>query len=1185
LACCLYTDRQSIMKNLLLFVCFLFTCCNATAQLSLQFVPNEGQWKESFLYKGTSGQADFYLEQDGITVVVGDAENPEKMHQYKEGKIGAPPTLHFHAYKMKWLQATQQPRQITPSKKQSFYNNYFLGNNRSNWKSKVSVYGNVDYIDLYPNIDLHIGADQGAAKYDFIVKPGGRPTDIALSYEGVDGLYLENGNLIIQTSVGLIQEAAPYAYQYIEGMRKEVPCRFVLKDNVLGFELPKGYDKKVNLIIDPIIEFATLTGATSDNWGFTATYDKDGNLYAGGIVNGSGYPTTTGAFQLTYGGGAPPTGGGLPCDMAISKFNATGDALIYSTFIGGANNEMPHSMVVDADGNLVIAGKTYSTDFPVTVGAYDESSNGGSDIVVSKLTADGSDLVGSTYIGGTGDDGINISHDFSSSPSTLKYNYGDNSRSEVIVDKLGNIYVASSSRSSDFPVTSSAVKSTMTDTQDGVVFKLNPALTALTWSTYVGGSDDDAAYVLALDTSQTKLYVAGGTESSDMFSATMSSGLYSSYQGGSADGFILRFKNSGTYELLNGTYMGTSSYDQCYGVQVDYENSVYAMGQTLGSFPVSTGVYSNPGSPQFLIKLDSVLTTNEYSTVWGSGSSTSPNISPVAFLVDTCQNVYISGWGGTSSPGTTTTGLPTTSDALQGTTDGNDFYFIVFEKNAGSLLYASFFGSASKGEHVDGGTSRFDPQGVVYQAICASCGTVGTSSSFPATPGAWSSTKGSSTTNCNLGAVKIAFNLGSVSANAFATPSSGCAPLTVNFTNESTNALTYEWTFGDGSTSSASEPTHTFTNPGVYNVRMIAINPNACTERDTIIIPITVTNDTMNASFNYTLLDSCENYIVSFVNTSTPVSGGTLATANFEWFFGDGSSFSGLTPPIHEYASGGTYEVILVMTDPNACNSPDTMKKTIIINSLMVTAGISLPDTCLSGAITFGNISANGTSYFWSFGDGATSTEHTPIHTYDTTGSYNVMLVVSNPESCNGSDTAYIVANIFPIPVASFTSTPLIPEANVPTAFVNRSIGATSYYWSFGDGTSSTEANPVHQYQRSGDYEVCLTAINQHGCKNRVCRMITAEVRPLVDVPTAFTPNGDGTNDVLYVRGYGIEHLEFRVYNRWGELVFETNNQAIGWDGTFRGTPQEMDAYAFTLHATFYDGKSVSRKGNVTLIR
>jgi gliding motility-associated-like protein len=88
-----------------------------------------------------------------------------------------------------------------------------------------------------------------------------------------------------------------------------------------------------------------------------------------------------------------------------------------------------------------------------------------------------------------------------------------------------------------------------------------------------------------------------------------------------------------------------------------------------------------------------------------------------------------------------------------------------------------------------------------------------------------------------------------------------------------------------------------------------------------------------------------------------------------------------------------------------------------------------------------------------------------------------------------------------------------------------------------------------------------------------------------VDVPTAFTPNGDGTNDVLYVRGYGIEHLEFRVYNRWGELVFETNNQAIGWDGTFRGTPQEMDAYAFTLHATFYDGKSVSRKGNVTLIR
>lgn len=1171
------------MKHFILFLFLIISGFGSQGQLSLQFVPNEGQWAAPFLYKGISANADIYLENEGITFVVGDTDNPEKIHQYKEGEIKAAPKLRFHAYKMKWLNTTQKSKPVVPSKKQSFYHNYFLGNNPANWKSRVGVYGNVDYQNLYDNIDLHIGSDNGNAKYDFIVKSGGNVADIVLAYEGVDGMILDKGNLIIKTSVGDIREMAPYAYQYVDGARKEVDCKFVLKDSRITFDFPKGYDKKANLVIDPIIEFATLTGSTSDNWGFTATYDKAGNFYAGGIVNGADYPTTTGAFEVTYGGGVAVTDGGLACDMAITKFNPDGDDLIYSTFVGGSNNEMPHSMIVDTGGNLIIAGKTYSTNYPVTSGAYDTSANGGVDIIVTKISADGGSLIGSTYIGGTGDDGINISSAYSAEQTTIKYNYGDNSRSEVIIDKAGNIYVASSSRSDDFPVTTSAVKSTMTDSQDGVVFKLNPSVTSLTWSTYVGGTDDDAAYVLALDTAQKYLYVAGGTKSTDMFATAMTDGLYDDYQGGAADGYILRFKNSGTYTLENATHIGTSAYDQCYGVQVDLENSVYAMGQTLGTFPVSTGVYSNAGSPQFLIKLDSTLATRTYSTVWGSGSSTKPNISPVAFLVDTCQNVYISGWGGISSPGSTTMGLPVTSDALQSTTDGNDFYFIVFDKNAVSLLYASFFGSASKAEHVDGGTSRFDPQGVVYQAICASCGP---GSSYPATPSAWASTKGGVTTNCNLGAVKIAFNLGSVNAEADATPTAtGCAPLLVNFSNGSTNATSYEWNFDDGGTSTLEEPTHTFTEPGVYNVRMIAINPNACKVRDTVFLTITVSDANIAAGFDHTLIDTCEDFSVSFVNTSTPITGGSLSTATFQWFFGDSTDFTGVTPPVHNFPGTGTYDVMLVMTDPEACNSPDTVIKTITIQNIMVEAGISLPDTCLSGAITFTSTSANGSTYSWSFGDGATSSEESPVHEYAGSGSYTVTLIVTNPASCNGSDTAISVANIFPIPVASFNSSPLIPEPNVPTTFTNHSTGATIYNWTFGDGGTSTEENPVHQYQRTGDYQVCLTAINQHGCRDKICKTVTADVRPLIDVPTAFTPNGDGTNDILYVRGYGIESMEFRVFNRWGEMVFESTNQNIGWDGTFRGKPHEMDGFAFTLSATFLDGKSVTRKGNVTLIR
>ncbi|MBX9449014.1 MAG: hypothetical protein KL787_04565 [Taibaiella sp.] len=179
-------------------------------------------------------------------------------------------------------------------------------------------------------------------------------------------------------------------------------------------------------------------------------------------------------------------------------------------------------------------------------------------------------------------------------------------------------------------------------------------LSTLIWSTYIGGDSDDAAYVLAFSADQSVLYVAGGTQSDDFMTDYSDDGLMSGYQGGTADGFICKFQNSGTYSLLTVTFVGTNSYDQVYGIQVDKDNDVYVMGQTLGAFPVSDGVYSNAGSRQFLMKLDPDLGTNIYSTVWGSGSTTMPNIVPVAFLVDTCENVYISGWGGSIAGGSMT---------------------------------------------------------------------------------------------------------------------------------------------------------------------------------------------------------------------------------------------------------------------------------------------------------------------------------------------------------------------------------------------------------------------------------------------------------------------------------------------------------------------------------------------------
>src|SRR5690606_32279978 len=149
-----------------------------------------------------------------------------------------------------------------------------------------------------------------------------------LSFSGLENIKLRKGNLILKTSVGEITEVKPYAFQYQNGTLQEIKCRYRLKGNVLSYEFPDGFNHQKNLTIDPTIIFATLTGSTSDNWGFTATYDPQGNLYAGGIVSGTGYPTTLGAFQTTFGGGS--SGSSMPCDISISKFNPSGSALIYS---------------------------------------------------------------------------------------------------------------------------------------------------------------------------------------------------------------------------------------------------------------------------------------------------------------------------------------------------------------------------------------------------------------------------------------------------------------------------------------------------------------------------------------------------------------------------------------------------------------------------------------------------------------------------------------------------------------------------------------------------------------------------------------------------------------------------------------------------------------------------------------
>lgn len=1192
---------MNIRYSLYLLFTYLLVCTNIAyanpGGKSIEFVENRGQWDAPFLFKAVTGSGDFLLEKNGFRYIVGDLDNTQKIIQHKVGKQNESITLKYHVYKVVMV-GMNEHASVEALKPQENYYNYFLGADSSRWKTNIHPNLAVDYKNVYNGVDLHVSSQDQQLKYDFILQPGADPNQIVLKYEGTQGLKIKNNRLFVNTSVGPIEEMEPYAYQYINGVRKKVSCKYKLKDSTVTYSFSDGYDEKEILIIDPTVIFSRFTGSGYDNWGFTATYDHNGDFYAGGItsdyIGGSGY-TLVGAFQSTYGGGN--VDGTIPCDMGITKFNANGTAIIYSTYLGGSGNEQPHSLIVDNNGDLIIAGRSNSTDYPVT----SSTNSGGYDIVVTKFNSTGTGLIGSRYIGGSGDDGVNFDWN-EGAIGNLKYNYGDDARSEVIMDNANNIYVTASTKSTNFP-TVNASQTTLASgsVQDAVAFKLDPNVSTLAWSTYIGGSADDAGYALALDVTQTHVYVAGGTSSNNFPSPTPGT-FASTYQGGSADGFICRFLNSGTYTFERTTFIGKNNYDQCYGIQVDKNNNVYAMGQTLGgNFPVvkdpaAGTIYSNAGGCQYIIKLDNDLTTNIFSTVFGSGNHV--NISPVAFLVDTCENIYISGWGGTlgiAGNNSSSAGLPVTTPLtfpLQATTDGTDFYFIVFSKYASNLLFGAFYGRSTPadvrlGEHVDGGTSRFDKNGVIYQAICANCGGNQPGAPFPTTVG-----PGSGSTNCNLAALKIQFNFSAVVAGAAASPDTTiCLGDAIQFVNNSSNGTAFQWDFGDGvGTSNLQTPApYTYTAPGTYTVTLIVSNPLVCKDKDTTTLTVVVSDALITSKFGIAKNPDCSIYEVTVTDSSSTTSGGQLS---YLWLWGDGSSDTGPTPPPHTYASSGTYTVTLILTDPLACNSPDTVEKFIGFDAKFVKAGFELVSACERNEIPFSNKSENGDTYLWDFGDGDT-TGHTaidPVHIYDTAGTYVIRLFAFNPTTCNVVDSMTDTLVVKPSPIADFVYDPVIPETNKPIQFTNRSRAATLYNWAFGDNQGSDQVNPEHFYKRTGSYTVCLTAINEFGCTDTICKNVDADVLPLVDVPTGFTPNGDGVNDVFYIRGAAVESANLKVYNRWGEKVFEANNvpanePQYGWDGSYKGKPQEIETYAFVLSGTFVDGTTFYKKGNVSLLK
>ncbi|MCZ4409567.1 PKD domain-containing protein [Cryomorphaceae bacterium 1068] len=1168
--------------------------------------------------------------------------------------------------------------------------NYFFGS-PDQWVSGVKDVKQVRKTEVYPGIDvLYKLHPRNQLEYDFIVAPNADPSLIKWEWSGIEA-KIAGDELVFETPYGWVKEIIPEAYQIISGKKVPVEVSFQKLDRGFGFSVAE-YDENFTLVIDPLLVGATLTGSTGDNnYGHGAAYDQEGNIFSFGIGFGPGLPTSDGALQESFEGG----GGGV--NAVINKFTPDASEQIYATYLGGGGT-YPHSASANLSGELVVFGTTGDQNFPTTPGAFQEESAGGTDIFISRLSDDGTELIASTYLGGEGLDGNN--------PIFL-FGY-DGLRGEVSLDSEGNVYLASATQSDDFPVTSGAFSTTLDGTADGVCAKLSSDLTVLFWSTFIGGSESDALLNVRIAENGNVVF-SGATGSSDY---PTTAGVYQEGEPGDAtdvDAILGTLSPDGS-DLIYSTYVGTSQGEQGYFMDLDNDNNVWIYGRTQAGdeWPITDGVFTTDFKELFITKFNPQLSEVLASTaigaegIFGGGGGGAP----VAFLIDRCDRVYISAFQAAAD-------LPLTDDALF---DNGSFYLAAFIDDLDSLAYATYY----SGAHVDGGTSRFDKSGIVYQGVCSSSAGIAT------TDGAYAEDQ---FTSWDIGVFKIDFELSGVNA-AFNAPSEldGCAPHEISFSNFSIGD-TFEWDFGDGTGSTEFEPVHIFEEPGTYTVSMIASDSLSCNLADTVSLNIDIfAPEDFQPTFDTSI--DCETGEVTMFNTT-----GGNDFLDFFWIINGDTLYTSYNAS-HQFANLDLTNTVALYAVDEGCELDETVVEEIT-NLADVTAEIGNTfDTECGLSIELLNASANATEFLWAFGDGETSAIFSPTHVYDDYGTYTITLTAINPSTCNVQDEASITIEFIEPPAIDGTMTlnqtgvcgELILEGEL-----DNTAGMASYTWFVSGDEVGTETSFVFDADFSGLYTVEAEII-PIGCNNPftisdtitlvselpldfgpdrdICHNATSvtleneydlaeasylwqptgatspdlvvtepgvyvvqvqtglcsdsrsieiglgveettsfeteicegvgeritvavnhqeffwengltgnsivvtrggmynymyidnggceqigqyvveglEPEPIVYIPNTFSPNGDGINDLFKISTSDseLDDYLFSVYNRWGELMFETTDPSQGWNGAANGSdyfvPPGVYPY-YVKYSGICQSETLEEKGFVTLIR
>jgi uncharacterized protein (TIGR03437 family) len=672
----------------------------AYGQLPLVFEPNRGQAdrRVRWLARGR-GYGLFVTESEAVLALL-------------EGK-GKPSS----AVRMR-LAGSRRWRLSEGLEPTGGISNYFLGNDPKQWRTDIPHYRRVKFGGVYAGIDLVLYGNAGKLEYDLVVAPGADPGQIRLAYEGVKRIEVDaGGHLVLTTETGAeLRQQRPRVYQEIEGRNVEVAGVYEILDRRQVAIQVAFYDASRPLVIDPILAYSTYVGGKSGESGAGIAVDSTGAAYVTGSTSSTDFPTQS-PYQAANRWGT---------DVFVTKLAPKGNALLYSTYVGGHDDDYGLGIAVDSAGAAYVTGFTYSTDFP-TQSPYQEyryQLMGKVDAFVTKLSPAGNTLAYSTYLGGSDNDvghgiavdgagsayvtGYTYSPDFptqspyqksryryvdkldafvtklSPAGNTLVYStyLGGSDNDEgygIAVDGAGSAYVTGYTHSTDFP-TQSPYQATCRGISDAFVTKLTPAGNALVYSTYLGGSGIDTGNGIAVDAAGSA-YVTGGTQSTNF---PTQSAYQATFQGGTGDAFVTKLTPAGA--LVYSTYLGGSGSEGGSGIAVDGAGSAYVTGNTYSTnFPTQSPYHTYRGeSDAFVAKLSSAGNTLLYSTyLGGSGNDVGYGIA-----VDSAGAAYVTG-------STDSDGFPTQSPYQTDRRGGSDAFISKLDQHSVGLAISGVVNAAS----------------------------------------------------------------------------------------------------------------------------------------------------------------------------------------------------------------------------------------------------------------------------------------------------------------------------------------------------------------------------------------------------------------------------------------------------------------------------------------------------------